>query len=168
MHGHRPLTPQAGRIVRCTRRELWGEQPRIRVSVRAIAAEQRPYSDIVTPALDDGRVAIAMRVELKPFDFAQAVARAGLRPDGTPLARPAAAATAGTSFQNVMTQALGAVSQSQRQAEGLQRELQLDNPAVSLEQTMVAMQKAQIGFQGVLAVRNRLVSAYSEIMNMQV
>jgi len=110
-----------------------------------------------------------MRVELKPFDFAQAVARAGLRPDGMPLGRPAAAdASAPASFQNAMTQALSSVSQQQRQAEGLQRELQLDNPAVSLEQTMVAMQKAQIGFQGVLAVRNRLVQAYSEIMNMQV
>lgn len=114
------------------------------------------------------RVHAAMRIDLKPFDFAQAVARAGLRTDGTPLARPAAPAVAGTSFQNAMTQALGAVSNQQNQAEALQRELQLDNPAVSLEQTMVAMQKAQIGFQGVLAVRNRLVSAYSEIMNMQV
>ena len=110
-----------------------------------------------------------MKLELKPFDFAQAVARAGLKPDGTPLVRPAAAAAApGVSFQNAMTQALGSVSQQQRTAEVLQRELQMDNPSVSLEQTMVAMQKAQIGFQGVLAVRNRLVSAYSEIMNMQV
>jgi flagellar hook-basal body complex protein FliE len=110
-----------------------------------------------------------MRLELQPFDFAQAVARAGLRPDGTPLGRtPAADAAGGVSFQNAMTQALGAVSNQQQQASALQRELQLDNPAVSLEQTMVAMQKAQIGFQSVLAVRNRLVSAYSEIMNMQV
>jgi len=110
-----------------------------------------------------------MKLELKPFDFAQAVARAGLKPDGTPLVRPAAAnAAPGVSFQSAMTQALGSVSQQQRTAEVLQRELQMDNPSVSLEQTMVAMQKAQIGFQGVLAVRNRLVSAYSEIMNMQV
>jgi flagellar hook-basal body complex protein FliE len=110
-----------------------------------------------------------MKVELKPFDFAQAVARAGLKTDGTPLVRPAAAdATPGVSFQSAMSKALGAVSNQQNQAAALQRELQLDNPSVSLEQTMVAMQKAQIGFQGVLAVRNRLVSAYSEIMNMQV
>jgi flagellar hook-basal body complex protein FliE len=39
---------------------------------------------------------------------------------------------------------------------------------VSLEETMVAMQKAQIGFQATLQVRNKLVQAYSEIMNMQV
>jgi flagellar hook-basal body complex protein FliE len=111
-----------------------------------------------------------MRLELKPFDFAQAVARAGLKPDGTPLSPRTGAteSTVGTSFQSAMTQALGSVSHQQREAEVLQRELQLDNPAVSLEQTMVAMQKAQIGFQSVLAVRNRLVSAYSEIMNMQI
>ena len=53
-------------------------------------------------------------------------------------------------------------------AQTLQRELQLDNPSVSLEQTMVAMQKSQLGFQATLQVRNRLVQAYSEIMNMQV
>ena len=51
---------------------------------------------------------------------------------------------------------------------GVQREVSLDNPTVGLEETMVAMQKAQIGFQATLQVRNRLVQAYSEIMNMQV
>ncbi len=111
-----------------------------------------------------------MDMKLKAFDFAQAVARAGLRPDGTPLSKPAAVqpAAAGASFQSAMTQALHSVSQSQKEATTLQRELQLDNPNVSLEQTMIAMQKSQIGFQATLAVRNRLVQAYSEIMSMQV
>ena len=108
-----------------------------------------------------------MDLKLKPFDFAQAVARAGLRPDGQPLARTEAAAQ-GESFQAAMAQALKSVSQVQQEATTLQRELQLDNPSVSLEQTMVAMQKSQLGFQATLQVRNRLVSAYSEIMNMQV
>jgi flagellar hook-basal body complex protein FliE len=67
-----------------------------------------------------------------------------------------------------MVQALKAVSDQQLQAQGLQRELQLGNPTVSLEETMVAMQKSQIGFQAVLSVRSRLVQAYSDIMNMQV
>ena len=107
-----------------------------------------------------------MDLKLKPFDFAQAAARAGLRPDGQPLAR--ADAVQGASFQSAMAQALQSVSQSQQEATTLQRELQLDNPSVSLEQTMVAMQKAQIGFQATLQVRNRLVQAYSDIMNMQV
>jgi flagellar hook-basal body complex protein FliE len=63
---------------------------------------------------------------------------------------------------------LKTVSRSQLEATRMQRELQLDNPTVSLEETMVAMQKAQVGFQATLQVRNRLVQAYSDIMNMQV
>jgi flagellar hook-basal body complex protein FliE len=108
-----------------------------------------------------------MNVTLKPFDFAQAVARAGLGTDGVPLAdKPGAVAAPG--FQKALTQALGAVSKSQNDAVQMQREVMLDNPTVSLEQTMVAMQKAQIGFAATLQVRNKLVQAYSEIMQMQV
>ena len=107
-----------------------------------------------------------MNVTLKPFDFAQAVARAGLRPDGLPIkgSQPVEQGD----FQEAMTQALRGVSDNQKQASRMQREVQMDNPTVSLEETMIAMQKAQIGFQATLQVRNRLVQAYSEIMSMQV
>ncbi|MDZ7590702.1 MAG: flagellar hook-basal body complex protein FliE [Rubrivivax sp.] len=106
-------------------------------------------------------------LRLQPFDFQQALARAGLRADGTPRAQGAPAAPGGD-FRTAMADALKGVSQSQFEAQRLQRELSLDNPAVSLEETMLAMQKSQLGFQATLQVRNRLVSAYSEIMNMQV
>ena len=86
---------------------------------------------------------------------------------GTPRAQ-AAPAVPGGDFRSAMADALKSVSQTQFQAQRLQRELSLDNPAVSLEETMLAMQKSQLGFQATLQVRNRLVSAYSEIMNMQV
>lgn len=114
-----------------------------------------------------------MKLELKPFDFNQAVARAGLRPDGTPLvarglAPEGAAALGSGGFRGAMAQALQEVSHAQFDSQRLQREFSLDNPTVSLEQTMVAMQKSQIGFQAALQVRNRLLSAYTEIMNMQV
>jgi flagellar hook-basal body complex protein FliE len=107
-----------------------------------------------------------MNVTLKPFDFAQAVARAGLQPNGQPVA--GGRAVQGAGFQNALAQALSDVSRSQNEATRLQREVQLDNPTVSLEETMVAMQKAQIGFQATITVRNRLVQAYTDIMNMQV
>ncbi len=107
-----------------------------------------------------------MNVTLKPFDFAQAVARAGLNTQGQPLGKVPAAEGGG--FQAALTQALGAVSNTQAEAGRLQREVQLDNPNVSIEETMVAMQKAQIGFQATIQVRNKLVQAYSDIMNMQV
>ncbi len=107
-----------------------------------------------------------MNVTLKPFDFAQAVARAGLGSDGHPLLRGNAAPSA--DFQNMFTQALQSVSQTQNQASQMQRAVQLGDSSVSLEETMVAMQKAQLGFAATLQVRNRLVQAYSDIMNMQV
>jgi flagellar hook-basal body complex protein FliE len=60
------------------------------------------------------------------------------------------------------------LEQPQNESARLQREVQLENPEVSLEEAMVAMQTSQIGFQGVLSVRNRLVQAHTDIMNMQV
>ncbi len=110
-----------------------------------------------------------MELKLRPFDFNQAVARAGLRPDGMPLGAPAGPKpAAGASFQDAMSQALKSVSESQLQAQRLQREFSLENPAVSLESVMIASEKAKLGFTAALSVRNRLVQAYSEIMNMQV
>lgn len=72
------------------------------------------------------------------------------------------------SFSGALSTALNAVSASQTDSSRLQREVQMDNPKVSLEETMVSIQKAQIGFQAALHVRNRMVQAYSDIMNMQV
>lgn len=73
-----------------------------------------------------------------------------------------------TGFSGALKSALQSVSAAQNQATRLQREVQMENPAVSLEETMVAIQKAQIGFQATLHVRNRMVQAYTDIMNMQV
>ena len=89
---------------------------------------------------------------------------AGARPGG--IGKPAAASEAG--FAGALKSALQTVSAAQNQATRLQRETQMENPAVSLEETMVAIQKAQIGFQATLHVRNRMVQAYTDIMNMQV
>jgi flagellar hook-basal body complex protein FliE len=98
-----------------------------------------------------------------------------LSPVTAPLtsARPAGAARAAAApqeagFSSVLSGALKGVSAAQNQASGLQREVQMENPNVSLEETMVAIQKAQIGFQATLHVRNRMVQAYTDIMNMQV
>lgn len=85
--------------------------------------------------------------------------------------RPAAAAgteSVGGGFSGALKSALGSVSAAQNESSRLQREVQMENPKVSLEETMVAIQKAQIGFQASLHVRNRMVQAYTDIMNMQV
>ena len=105
-----------------------------------------------------------MDLRLTPTTMPVAVRPSALqRPAGS---RPAEAADTG--FSGALKSALHSVSASQNQATRLQREVQMENPAVSLEETMVAIQKAQIGFQATLHVRNRMVQAYTDIMNMQV
>lgn len=106
-----------------------------------------------------------MDVKLKPFNFADAVARAGLNTQGQPVRSNK---VEGAGFQQALTNALRSVSETQNSASEMQRQVQLGNPTVSLEETMVSMQKAQIGFQAALTVRNKLVQSYAEIMNMTV
>lgn len=116
-----------------------------------------------------------MDLKLKPFDFAQAASRAGMADVARRVeAKTKAEATGGggaverSSFQSAFTGALKSISQAQTTATNMQREVQFDNPTVSLEETMIAMQKAQLGFQSAVQVRNKLAQAYTDIMNMQV
>lgn len=84
------------------------------------------------------------------------------------VARNAVPDVAGGGFSGALKGALQSVSAAQNDSAAMQREVQMENPKVSLESTMVAIQKAQIGFQATLHVRNRMVQAYTDIMNMQV
>ena len=99
-----------------------------------------------------------MDVTLKPFNFAQAAARAGLGTNGLPLVN-AGKQVNGAGFQQQHTQALRAGSESQLQADDMKKQVQMGNPTVSLEETLVARQKARIGVQPTLRVRTKLVLA---------
>ena len=80
----------------------------------------------------------------------------------------AARAAHGGDFIASLDSALQAVSKSQDSANELQRQFQLENPQVSLEETMIAINKSQISFQGAVQVRNKLVQAYEQVMSMPV
>jgi flagellar hook-basal body complex protein FliE len=125
----------------------------------------------ITPCRDIG----TMDLKLKPFDFAQAATKAGMADVARRVEAKTRADAAGNSaaidkpsFQTSFSSALNSISKAQATASTMQREVQFDNPTVSLEETMVAMQKAQLGFQSAVQVRNKLVQAYTDIMNMQV
>lgn len=110
-----------------------------------------------------------MDVRLKPFNFQQALAKSGMvLPSDAARPGKVESGTPAVGFSQALNQALKSVSATQLQATEMQRQVQLGNPTVSLEETMVTMQKAQIGFQATLQVRNRLVQAYTDIMNMTV
>lgn len=79
-----------------------------------------------------------------------------------------AAAADGGSFADMIRKSLESVNQSQASAESLSHQYQLDQNGVSLEDAMIAAQKANISFQTTVQVRNKLVTAYNDIMNMQI
>lgn len=99
-----------------------------------------------------------------------------VKPYGS-LAGPAAAkgasteqvsATGSDSFSALMKQGLGAVNQVQKNADALATDFQRGKPGVELADVMVELQKANVSFRAAVEVRNKMVSAYQEIMNMQV
>lgn len=80
----------------------------------------------------------------------------------------APASTGAASFANVLKSSLDGVNEAQHQAKEMQRAFVMGDDKVSLSDTMIAMQKANISFQTTVQVRNRMVAAYNDIMNMQV
>ncbi len=71
-------------------------------------------------------------------------------------------------FSNVLKSSLDGVAQTQAKSEAMQKAFVLGDDRVSLSDTMIAMQKANINFQTTVQVRNKFVQAYNDIMNMQV
>ncbi|NBP40691.1 MAG: flagellar hook-basal body complex protein FliE, partial [Betaproteobacteria bacterium] len=71
-------------------------------------------------------------------------------------------------FQAVLKEAVRGVSDAQNTAQTKAQAYQLGDDKVSLEDVMISLQKANLAMQGMVQVRNRLVEAYREVMNMQV
>jgi flagellar hook-basal body complex protein FliE len=71
-------------------------------------------------------------------------------------------------FASVMGEMVEQVNRSQSTSAGLQDAFAAGDPQTSLTETVVAMQKARVHFETLVQVRNRLVSAYEEIMRMPV
>lgn len=72
------------------------------------------------------------------------------------------------SFSDLFQQALGQVNKTSQSATSLATRFELGDPNVSLADAMIEMQKANLGFQGTLMVRNKVVQAYQDIMAMPV
>jgi flagellar hook-basal body complex protein FliE len=71
-------------------------------------------------------------------------------------------------FQEVLKEAVRGVSDAQQTAQSKAQAYQLGDDKVSLEDVMISMQRANLAMQGMVQVRNRLVEAYREVINMQV
>ncbi len=71
-------------------------------------------------------------------------------------------------FADALAASLNQVNSAQSHAQKLGQRFALGDDSVNLSDVMIAGQKANIAFQATVQVRNKLVSAYHDIMNMQV
>ena len=73
----------------------------------------------------------------------------------------------GQDFGALMQQAVNQVNETQMQAADLSQAFELGDK-VDLSQVMIAVQKSRVSFEALTQVRNKLLSAYQDVMNMSV
>ncbi|MFO1282239.1 MAG: flagellar hook-basal body complex protein FliE [Burkholderiales bacterium] len=81
---------------------------------------------------------------------------------------PAAAAAGSLDFGELLRKGIASVDDAQQGAAALGERFQRGDASVGLEDTMIAVQKANLSFQQLVQVRNRVVAAYHDIMNMPI
>jgi len=79
-----------------------------------------------------------------------------------------AAPTAGPDFSQVLKSTIDQVNAAQQQARTMADDFSSGQSNVNLQDVMINLQKANLSFQQMVQVRNKLVSAYHDIMNIQV
>ncbi len=89
-------------------------------------------------------------------------------PKPTPIGAGGAAPVSGASdFASILKQGIDAVNQSEQRANALADAFSRGAPGVSLPQVVLQMEKASISLRALTQVNNKLISAYQDIMNMQ-
>lgn len=71
-------------------------------------------------------------------------------------------------FTELLKTAVENVNEAQKEAGALKKAFEMGDPNVDLPQVMVAAQKSSLAFQAMLKVRNNLMQAYKDVMNMPV
>ena len=84
-----------------------------------------------------------------------------------PSVRPKTQVEGPNEFANILRQGIEQVNKTQQRADALSDAFVRGTPGVELPQVMLEMQKASVSFRALTEVRNRLISAYQEIMNLQ-
>lgn len=82
--------------------------------------------------------------------------------------KPAQAIQGGADFGDLLKQSIDQVNQTQVQASEMKQAFELGQGDANLAEVMVAVQKSSISFEAMVQVRNKLVEAYKEVMNMPI
>lgn len=73
----------------------------------------------------------------------------------------------GPNFGELMQQAINQVNETQMQASSLSQAFEMGEN-VDLSQVMIAVNKSRVSFEALTQVRNKLLTAYQDVMNMSV
>lgn len=71
-------------------------------------------------------------------------------------------------FGNLLKSSIDSVNNTAVQSAKLKQAFELGDPSVSLADVMIASQKSSLSFQAMVNVRNKMVDAYKDIMNMPI
>lgn len=71
-------------------------------------------------------------------------------------------------FAQVLKNSIDKVNQTQQQADQMSTKLASGDTNQNLHEVMIALQTASVSFQEMVQVRNKLVTAYQDVMNIQV
>lgn len=95
-----------------------------------------------------------------------------MQADAMSRVKPAAVETTqaagGPNFAEMLGQAVGKVNETQQASNQLANAFEIGQSGVDLTDVMIASQKASVSFQAMTQVRNKLVQAYQDIMQMPV
>ncbi len=100
--------------------------------------------------------------------LAQMRAMAAAAENRPPAAAGQADGDGAADFGQLLKTSIDQVNDVQQHAGNLTAAFERGDPDVELSEVMVALQKANLSFEAMTEVRNKLVSAYQEIMNMPV
>ncbi|MEM7611765.1 MAG: flagellar hook-basal body complex protein FliE [Pseudomonadota bacterium] len=76
--------------------------------------------------------------------------------------------SSGVDFSALLSNSINSVNEQQQSAGAQAAAFEAGDPDADLTQVMISLQKASLSFQAMSEVRNKLVNAYQEVMNMPV
>ena len=100
--------------------------------------------------------------------LAQMRAMSSLAQGGAPAVTEPTQAAERPDFAGLLQESVSKVNEVRQTSSKLAAAFEAEDPNVDLAEVMVAMQKSSLAFQATVTVRNKLVSAYQEIMSMPV
>lgn len=123
---------------------------------------------MITDRMDINRVLTQMRDMRAQMQARQPVSPMGEAQASADVRAATPTSASAPTFGTMFSQAINKVAETQQSASTLTKSFEQGDPGVSLTQVMVATQKASVSFQAMTQVRNKLIDAYQEVMNMQV